>query len=452
MMNSRTKGGFYEAFLDAQTGRAAQAMRTWREIRGQGMAGWAELPYNQDVVVGEIEQYAADVRGRFNALVVFGIGGSSLGPLAVHQALNHLHYNELASTKVRFYVEDNIDPERMAALLDVIDPETTLFNVVSKSGETPETLSQFMIIRDILRRRMPETHQEHIVCTCGEKGSLADCARAAGYRMFIIPEGVGGRFSQLCPVGLLPAAICGIDIRELLRGAARADAWCLGEDLRQNPALLAALMQTEATRQGRTVSVMMPYADRLRMTADWYAQLWAESLGKLHDNNGKTVRTGQTPVKALGVTDQHSLLQLYVEGPLDKVIIFLTVEEHSAEFEIPHNPCSAETEETGSYLVGHTLGGLLKAECRATAYALAQSGQLNMTVTLPVLSAFTMGQLLYFFELQTALAGILQNIDPFNQPGVEQSKRATFALLGRPGYDGLRQEILSTQDDEKYII
>ncbi|MCL2433792.1 MAG: glucose-6-phosphate isomerase, partial [Clostridia bacterium] len=269
MMKPSNSGGFDEAFLSKQAAIAAEAMRTWRVWRVQREqidTGWTELPYNQSAVVDEIEKYAAWAQEKFEALVIFGIGGSSLGPLAVHQALNHFHYNELPSTKIKFYVEENIDPERMAALFDVIDPAKTLFNVVSKSGKTAETLSQFMIIRDVLSKRLPQGHQDHIVCTSEADSPLADCACSSGYRLFVIPDGVGGRFSELCPVGLVPAAICGIDIRELLKGAAAADARCLGEDLRQNPALLAAVLQTEAARQGRNISVMMPYADRLRMT------------------------------------------------------------------------------------------------------------------------------------------------------------------------------------------
>jgi len=437
MMAARVgENGFARAELEALAVRAAEAMGVWKTERTQGRLGWADLPTGQAEVVADILAYAQTLRKRsIENFVVLGIGGSSLGPIAVQQALNHLHYNDLPADRrgPRLFVEDNIDPMRMTALLDVIDLEKTVFNVISKSGETSETAAQFLIIRDLLQQRLGDRAAGHLVATTSrDSGSLIKTATREGYQCFYIPDGVGGRFSELCPVGLLPAAVCGIDIQALLDGAAHMQARCVSDHLFENPALLAATLQINAMARGRGIQVMMPYSDHLRYMADWFAQLWGESLGKRYDTAGREVRAGQTPVKALGATDQHSQLQLYMEGPFDKVITFITVDAFAKDVRIPHNGVGTDSPD---FLCGHSLGELLNTEARATAYALAGAGQPNMTIALPEITPHTVGQLLFFFEMQTALTGFMLGIDPFDQPGVEHSKQATYALLGRPGYE-----------------
>ena len=416
---------------------------------------WRELPYNQDDVINSILETAAGIREQFDDFVVLGIGGSALGPIAVQQALNHLHYNDLPREKrngPRLFVEDNIDPERMAALLDVIDVEKTAFNVVSKSGGTSETMSQLLIISSLLHEKLGKDISTHLFATTDEsKGNLIKIARAENLKTFFIPEGVGGRFSELCPVGLLAAAVCGIDIRELLAGAAYMDEICDSQrDVWKNPAYMLATLQVASIQRGCNISVMMPYADSLRYMADWYAQLWAESLGKRVDWDGNVVNAGQTPVKSLGVTDQHSQVQLYTEGPFDKVITFLAVDRYRCEtmisdgyFDVPDV----------SFLCGHTQNELIAAELKATEYAVSKSGHLNHTILLPEVNAFTVGQLLFLFELATAFAGELLNINAFDQPGVEEGKKATYALLGKAGYDEKREELAAiAEKNERYII
>jgi len=304
--------------LQPKINAAAVALK---EKRKAGKTEWRDLPYTQAEVVKDVLATAAVVKERFANFVVLGIGGSALGPIAVQQALNHMHYNELPREKrngcPRLYVVDNVDPERMKALFDIIDVKNTAFNVITKSGSTSETMAQFLIIRDMLKETVGDRYKEHIIATTdAEKGSLIGIARKEGFKTFYIPQGVGGRFSELCPVGLLPAAVCGIDIEELLAGAAYMDELCSQDDVFKNPAYMAAVLQYIAIKQGKNISVMMPYADSLKYMADWYAQLWAESLGKKFDVDGREVYAGQTPVKALGVTDQHSQIQLYTEGPL----------------------------------------------------------------------------------------------------------------------------------------
>ncbi len=411
---------------------AAAANAAVQKNRGKGWLGWTELPYNQEEIVARIEQVAAKVRKEFSAFVLLGIGGSALGPIAVQQALNHPHYNELPDDKrpgPRFYVEDNIDPERMGALLDIIDLKSTCFCVVSKSGETAETMSQYLIVTDLLKQAVGKGWQKHIIAiTDAARGNLAPMAKAEGFETFVISDGVGGRFSELCPVGLLPAAVCGIDIRGLLAGAAAMDAACKSDDVWANPALMEAVLQYIAMQDlDINVHVLMPYADSLRYMADWICQLWAESLGKNVTRKGMAVNYGQTPAKALGVTDQHSQLQLYTEGPYDKVITFLKVEKFRVEQPIPHG---CEEYANVAFLGGKTHNQLIEAERQGTEYALYRTGRMNQTIVLPEVNAHTVGQLLFFWELCTAYTGELLDIDAFNQPGVEESKIASYAVLG----------------------
>ena len=401
---------------------------------------WRDLPYNQDEIVDRILAVAEDVRSRCESFVVLGIGGSALGPIAVQQALNHPRWNELPREKrngPKLYVEDNIDPMRMQSLFDVIDPETTVFNVITKSGSTSETMSQLLIV---MRRLIDLYGEEHlkerlIATTDEEKGNLIGIAKKYGLTTFFVPEGVGGRFSELCPVGLLPAAVCGIDIRAMLNGAAYMDRLCDNEDVTRNPALMCATLELLAMNKGANVGVLMPYADSLKYFADWYAQLWAESLGKIREDG---VRTGQTPVKALGVTDQHSQVQLYTEGPYDKTVTFIGVEYYGAVFDIPH---AVDDNPNVAFLSGHSLNELITAERRATEFAVAKSGHMNKTILLTCSDAYHIGMLMMLFELQTAYAGELLGINAYDQPGVEQGKKMTYALLGKPGFEELLKEL-----------
>ena len=432
--------GIADAEIDALEPKLAAAADAL--VSNRDSMKWRELPYNQEAVVEQIEAVAADVRGRCENFVVLGIGGSALGPIAVHQALCHLRYNDLPREKrggPRLFVEDNIDPERMAALLDVIDIDQTVFNVITKSGGTSETMSQLLIVTNLLHERYGADISARLIATTDAvKGNLIKIAKRENLTTFVVPDGVGGRFSELCPVGLLAAAVCGIDIRELLAGAAYMDGICNEPAVRKNPAYLLATLQYIAMQRGMNISVLMPYADSLKYMADWYAQLWAESLGKRVDRSGRSVHGGQTPVKALGVTDQHSQVQLYTEGPFDKVVTFLGVERYRTETRIPQG--YADIPDV-SFLSGHTQNELIKAEQSATAYALMKSGHPSNTITLPEVNAFTVGELLYLFEVMTAFAGELLDINAFDQPGVEEGKNATYALLGKPGYDEKRAEL-----------
>lgn len=424
--------GIAKAQVEEYAPFAAAANQAVQAARGTGWLGWTELPYNQEEILVKIEATAKRVRENFDTFVVLGIGGSALGPIAVQQALNHLHWNELPAEKrngPRLYVEDNIDPERMAALLDVIDVKKTCFNVITKSGATAETMSQYLTISELLKKECGDTWAEHIIATTDcEKGNLIKLAKENNFDLFFIPSSVGGRFSELCPVGLLPAAVCGIDIRAMLEGAAAMDERCKTDNVWENPALLEATLQYICMQDmGVNIQVAMPYADSLKYMADWFCQLWAESLGKNVTRKGQACNVGQTPAKSLGVTDQHSQLQLYTEGPYDKVITLMKVEEFRTVSPIPHG---CEQFPDVAFLGGKTLNALLEAERQGTEYALTKKGRLSQCITLPQVNAHTIGQLICFFEMATAYAGELLDIDAFNQPGVEESKIASYAVLG----------------------
>ncbi len=457
MSKSLGNTGISDADLRAVKGKAEEAFAYVAENRGRDdlFMGWTELPYNQDAIVNDIILTAKQIKKKFKNFVVLGIGGSALGPIMAFNALKHLHYNELPPKKrggPKFYVEDNVDPVRMAALLDVIDPKETCFNVISKSGATSETMAQFLIVADLLEKAGVNLPDNMIFTTDASRGNLMKIDDKFGgkFKKYVLPDGVGGRFSELCPVGLLPAAVLGIDIKGMLAGAAYMDSLCSKPSIAKNPALACAVIQYISMQQGKNINVLMPYSDNLKLMADWYCQLWAESLGKAVDYAGNTVNAGTTPVKSLGVTDQHSQVQLYIEGPYDKVITFISVEKYGCEMPIAHG---CEDIPDVGFLGGHTMQELIQAENKATAYALMRAGRCNYTINMPEVNAFTLGQLMYMLELQTAYTGALLNINTFNQPGVENGKKATFALLGKNGYEAQKREMDDAPAlDDKYIV
>jgi glucose-6-phosphate isomerase len=423
--------------------------------RKEGELPFYDLPF-QTQTLKSIRRMAEGIRKRAENFVVFGIGGSALGALALFTALSPQNHNLLESSRRRFprlFVADNADPETIATLLNYVDPRQTVFNVISKSGTTTETMSQFMIVHDRLRRSLGKSSvKDHIVITTDpKKGFLREFANQEGYQTLDIPPGVGGRFSVLSAVGLLPLAVTGVNVVELLKGAAAASEVSTLPTLARNPAYLFAVL-TYLLKQlkKRSTLVFMPYADALTGIADWFNQLWAESLGKRYSTKGKVVLAGQTPVKAIGTTDQHSQLQLYMEGPEDKVVVFVGLKSYRVDIRIP---AVFKEHEGLSYLSGQTLGELIQTEQLATAQALAQAARPNMTLTLNRITAASMGYLMYLLEVATMAAGYLYQIDPLDQPGVEMSKNYTYGLMGRPGFESYKAEFNKTlRSKKKYIV
>jgi glucose-6-phosphate isomerase len=448
--------GLKEVELEELTPRLESLDQELAAARQSGRLGFLELPY-QEQVVPEVRKVARPILEWCWHLVILGIGGSALGARALQQALCHPQYNlfPLARRQHRpgLWVADNIDADFLYGLLDGLELRRTAFNVISKSGNTAETLAQFLWVYRLMRGRVGEerARERLIVTTDPDRGTLRRLVGKEGFPSLSIPPHVGGRFSVLSAVGLLPAALVGIDLEELLAGARFMDQRLKGAGPRQHLAYrLAALYYLCASLRQRTILVTMPYATALKGMAEWFCQLWAESLGKKWDLAGRRVNTGTTPVSALGVTDQHSQLQLYLEGPPDKLITFLEVENFQHQLDLPD--LFPELEDL-SYLGGHTLNELFWVEKRATAFNLMKEGRPNVTLRLPAINAFTIGQLIYLLEVVTVAAAALFGVNPLDQPGVEGVKQTTFGLMGRPGFEAFRQECATAQPlKEKYII
>lgn len=407
-----------------------------RARRGQGEYGFYDLAAQDDTVRG-ITQFAGGAGQAFDHVLVLGIGGSALGTRALLNALRAPAWNELDDEGRDFYprltVLENVDPVTVRGALQRIDPRRVLVNVVSKSGGTAETLAQYLVVRAWLEEALgPAVHRHLVFTTDPARGALREIASREGIATLEVPPSVGGRFSVLSPVGLLPAALVGIDVLRLVAGARRALERAETPELLRNPAALHAGLHWAAdTTLGARVHVLMPYTDRLRDFAEWYRQLWAESLGKRVDRRGAEVFAGPTPLAAVGATDQHSQVQLFMEGPHDKVITFVRVASFGDEVRIPgRSGLPAELD----YLAGKSLGDLLRAECDATAGALARMGRMHCMLTVPAITEEVVGELLMFYQLATGYAGVWYGIDPFDQPGVELGKRLTFAAMGRDGY------------------
>ncbi|MBW3571875.1 MAG: glucose-6-phosphate isomerase [Gemmatimonadetes bacterium] len=434
--------GIDPAALERMAERFRQAHADTMRRRDSGELGFYALADGGETV-DAIREFAEGGGQAFSNLVVLGIGGSALGTVALRTALLHPFWNELDDEArdfyPRLYVLDNVDPATFGAFLDRVDLPRTLFNVISKSGGTAETMSQYLVVRERLQAALGDGYRRHLLFTTDpEKGVLRALAAEEDVATLPVPPSVGGRFSVLSAVGLLPAAMVGIDVGELLAGAREMVERCETAELRSNPAgVFAALQYLADTELDAPIHVMMPYSDRLRDVADWFRQLWAESLGKQRTRGGEEVFAGPTPVRSLGATDQHSQVQLYVEGPFDKTITFLAEREPAADVQIPSaHPEHAEL----AYLGGHTMAELLRTEMLATEAALAQRGRMNMTIEVPRVDARSLGGLLMMLQIATVYAGHFYGIDPMDQPGVELGKQLTYGIMGRPGFDQARAE------------
>ncbi len=368
--------------------------------------------------ISDVKSFAKKVRGKYSDIVVLGIGGSALGIICLQQSLKHLFENELKKSKIpKLHVLDNIDPNLITELEDVIDYKKTLFIVISKSGCTPETVAQYFYFRAKANTHKLDPKKHFVFITDPKEGFLRQPANEEKIPSFAIPENVGGRFSVLTAVGLLPAALIGINIDKLLTGARVMRDQFLNKNFKKNLPFQLASIQYAQYKKGKTMNVLMPYAQKLSRFADWYRQLLAESIGKKFDNNGKVVNVGITPINALGVTDQHSQLQLYNEGPNDKLFILMEVEKLAPELKIPNQKLS--------------FNKLLKIEQAATTQALTKNNRPNLTMKIYTINEENLGALFMLFESATAFLGEFFNINAFDQPGVELSKELTKKTLSR---------------------
>jgi glucose-6-phosphate isomerase len=431
-------GGIDSTAWSSSQQRFTGAMTGFNELRKSGAVGFVDLPGDK-ALLDQVTRFAGAARGKYDDVVILGIGGSALGPIALRTALRPSGWNMLDDKQrggfPRLQVLDNVDPDTIAALLDRVALPRTLFIVTSKSGGTAETMAQFLIVHDRITAAKLDVAEHMVFVTDPKQGALRPLAEKLKVPALDIPPSVGGRFSVLTPVGTLPAALIGIDVKALLAGAGDMAKRCESAELRANPAGVYALLQWLADTQLRkSIAVFMPYSDPLRDFAAWFVQLWAESLGKKR-KDGTSV--GSTPIAALGATDQHAQVQLFMEGPADKTVTFVAIKQRGTDVKIPAG--FPDVKELG-YLTGHSLGELIDIEQRATAGALAARGRPNMTIQLDRVDAPQVGELMMFLEIATGYAGQLYGIDAFNQPGVELGKNFAYALLGRPGADSAKKE------------
>ncbi len=394
--------------------------------------GWMRLPDGDvsDVVA------VADWLRRFDSVVQVGIGGSSLGNLMLHQALLPPYFNERQDRGgPKFYMSDNLDGEENQAIWDLIDPSSTGFIVVSKSGLTLETMSNFSFFWEKLKEVLgSEASSRVIVITDSDQGLLRQFVRDTGCRSLSLPGDVGGRFSVLSSVGLLSAAALGVPVEALLDGArSMRDRICSLDSEKVSPAWMMAWNMFRQIEFKRTNTVFMPYGDRMERLSEWFCQLWAESLGK--------EGMGFTPQRALGAIDQHSQLQLYSQGPDDKCYIVLGVDPHDGyRLSIGEE----RSLEALSYIDGLSQEEILGHERRAVIAVLAGEGRPVFSISMERLDCRSLGELIFFFQYVTALTGRLMNIQPFDQPGVELGKKYANGLAGRDEdspYVSLVQEV-----------
>jgi len=431
-------GGINQKAWAAAGKQFADAKRGFDSLRATGTVGFVDLPADKRLL-DQVATFASAARGKYDDVVILGIGGSALGPIALRAALRPSGWNMLDDKArggyPRLHVLDNVDPETIAALLGRLQLARSLFIVTSKSGGTAETMAQFLIVHDRITSAKLDAAKQMVFVTDPKQGALRPLAERLKVPALDIPPSVGGRFSVLTPVGTLPAALIGIDVKSLLAGAGEMASRCDKAELAANPAGVYAMLQwLSDTQLKKSIAVFMPYSDPLRDFAAWFVQLWAESLGKKRPD-GTSV--GSTPLAALGATDQHAQVQLFMEGPADKTVTFVAVKERSTDVKIP--AAFPDVKEL-RYLAGHSLSELIDIEQRATAGALARRARPNMTIHIDRVNAANVGQLIMLFEIATAYAGQLYGIDAFNQPGVELGKQFAYALLGRPGADAARTE------------
>lgn len=424
--------------------------------RKAGRLVYRDLPYREEMLES-IEKEIEHFRDRCDVLIVLGIGGSALGNIALQSALNPGTYNLMSDrtrTGPQIFVLDNVDPDHIKSVVDLIAPKLkrTVVNVISKSGETAETAAQFILFRDLLQAKLGKKYKDNILATTDPHGgTLREICNKEGFRTLEVPDGVGGRFSVLSAVGLFSAGLCGIDIQAILAGAQEMDKHVKSDDLTKNPAALLAAIHFILNKKGKVMSVMMPYSNALYYLADWFRQLWAESLGKKFDLSGKReVFAGQTPIKALGTTDQHSQVQLYREGPNDKLITFLQVERFENKLAIP---TSMKSNEKLAYLANSNFQTLINSEKLATEYALLESQRPTLTVSFPSITPETVGQFIYLYETAVSYMGGLLGINTYDQPAVQLGKDATYALMGKAGFDELSKKIQAVaKRDRKYLL
>ncbi|EGO88423.1 glucose-6-phosphate isomerase [Clostridium botulinum C] len=404
---------------------------------GSDFLGWVDLPVNYDKDEFErIKKSAEKIRNNSEALIVIGIGGSYLGARAAIEMLTHTFGNVTSKENRKapqiFYAGNNISSTYMADLIETVKDMDFSVNVISKSGTTTEPAIAFRIFKDLLEKKYgKEGAKERIFATTDKsKGALRTLADAEGYETFVIPDDVGGRYSVLTAVGLLPIATAGVDIDEMIKGAADAREEYSTDDLNKNEAYRYAAARMALYNKGKNIEMMVNFEPCLHYMGEWWKQLFGESEGKDHK--------GIFPAAADFSTDLHSMGQYIQEGVRTLIETHLNVEKPRKSVIIEANEDNLDGL---NFLAGKDMDFVNNQAFRGTVVAHNEGGVPNMIINIPELTAYYFGYLVYFFEKACALSGYLLGVNPFNQPGVEAYKKNMFALLGKPGYEDMKAEI-----------
>lgn len=396
---------------------------------GNDFLGWIDLPVDYDKQeFARIKEAAKKIQSDSEVLLVIGIGGSYLGARAVIEATRHSFYNNQPGRKTPeiYYCGNNISSTYLQHLIEVVGDRDFSINMISKSGTTTEPAIAFRVFREILIRKygLEEANKRIYATTDKAKGALKELADEQGYDSYVVPDDVGGRFSVLTAVGLLPIAVSGADIDKLMEGAASARKRCLENDFENNDSLQYAAVRNILLRKGKSVEILCNYEPALHYVSEWWKQLYGESEGK----DGK----GLYPSSADFTTDLHSLGQFIQEGSKNHFETVVNVASPKCEITMG----TEEVDTDGlNYLSGKTVDFINKCAMNGVVLAHVDGGVPNLMVTMPEINEFYLGELIYFFEFACGVSGYTLGVNPFNQPGVESYKRNMFALLGRPGYE-----------------
>lgn len=413
---------------------AAHNMLENKSGLGNDFLGWVDLPdaYNK-AEFAEIKKAAKKIQNSCDVFVVIGIGGSYLGARAAIEFVKSSLYNNLKkSTPDIYFAGNNISSSALAELLQICEGKDVCINVISKSGTTTEPAIAFRLFRNLLEKKYgKEGLKDRIfVTTDAKKGTLKSFADQSGYQTFVVPDDVGGRYSVLTAVGLLPIAVAGIDLDELMRGASDARKEYSVNDVENNICYKYAALRNILLRKGKSIEILVGYEPSLQMLSEWWKQLYGESEGK--DNKGLF------PASVIFSTDLHSLGQYIQDGTRNVFETVLNVEKPAYEVEIPFD---AENIDGLNFLAGKKLDYANKTAMLGTLFAHNDGGVPNIVIDVPDRSAYSLGALVYFFERACGISGYLLGVNPFNQPGVEAYKKNMFALLGKAGYEKQREEL-----------
>jgi glucose-6-phosphate isomerase len=434
--------GLIKAEVDTLATKFPKHHENVDELRSTGECSFFDLPY-QDL--GELNVLLKKHQGKWDNLVVVATGGSSIGPRSLLTALGHTAHNYLEPKErknaPRVFFINNPDPKALTELVDSLDLKKTLFQVTSKSGNSVETLAIWLWLAEQLKKKGGKNAltNQVVFTTDRDKSPLMEIARQEKIDTLPVPTNLPGRFGVLGNTGLFTAGMCGFNVAALLAGAGDMDQRCRHGDAFRNPAYMHALIHYLLTRKRRkTIHVLFSFANRLHGVGEWYSHLCSVSQGKMLNRKGKAVHVGPSPMASLGTFDQHGQMQLYCEGPFDKVVTFITVKDHGAKIIAPATYPKIEALQ---HLQNADFSTIMEYGFRGTEQHITAAGRPNMNLQLDVIDEANIGGLYYLLQLSTTMSAELYGIDPFDQPGVEHCKHATFAQFGRAGFEDLAKRI-----------